>query len=159
MLSLQDGTDHAPEEDKTPSIRLSFDLPEGISYARCVRRTAAYLLKNVGVSQEDVNDLEVVVGELATNVVRHSQNGNYSVSIELHGNQAEIVVADKGVGFDLRCVPEMGTLRPDGLSEENTPRIGGFGLPLVYSLADHVSVEHNQPKGMVVRARKEIHYS
>jgi anti-sigma regulatory factor (Ser/Thr protein kinase) len=40
---------------------------------------------------------------------------------------------------------------------EGDQRIGGFGLPLVHSIADKVDIQPNVPHGTVVRAVKRFH--
>ncbi|RYZ91476.1 MAG: ATP-binding protein [Proteobacteria bacterium] len=151
----------APAQEPTnvqerPTIGIAFNLPEATPYISCLRKTMCQLLKAACVSQQEVDDLETVIGELATNAARHAQGGNYHVLFELHGNQVTITVTDNGKGFDPSTLLEAGTLRDDNFSVDEAPRVGGFGLPLVQFLTDHLSIERNEPTGMIVRARKTV---
>ena len=143
-----DGGSHA--------IGLDFNLPEALPYISYLRKATRHLLQEVGVSGGDIDDLETMIGELATNAARHAKGGNYHVSIEVHNDQVTITVTDSGVGFEPSGVQAPGSTRIDDLSEEDDLRFGGFGLPLVQLLADQVSIERNQPKGMIIRAKKTV---
>jgi anti-sigma regulatory factor (Ser/Thr protein kinase) len=137
-------------------IGLTFNLPEALPYIISLRKTVRCLLDSMGVLKQDTDDLEAIIGELATNAVRHAKGGNYQVTIEFCGDQVTIIVTDNGVGFMIDGIAEPGTLRPDELSAEENFRIGGFGLLLVRSLSDEVDISKKQPNGMIVRLHKTI---
>ncbi len=152
----------AEEGDTATIIGLFFDMPESDPCIAPLRRATRDLLEGRSVPRDEISDLEMVVSELATNAVRHAKSGgNYRVHLELSGDQATVTVIDNGVGFSPDAVPEPGTLRPDEVCDGDVGfaegwRVGGFGLPLVHSLSDEVSIERRQPRGMIVRARKRL---
>lgn len=137
-------------------LRLGFDLPEATSYITHVRKTVCCLLESLGVSKEASEDIETLLGELATNAVCHAQGGGYTVEVEVDEERVTVIVTDRGAGFSPLNLPEPGTLRPDPLGSEEMPRLGGWGLPLVHSLADHVEILPTEPHGTTVRAEKLI---
>jgi len=114
------------------------------------------MIESLNVSRQDADDLEMIIGELATNAVLHAKGGDYHVSIELKNNQAIIRVVDNGVGFSPDALPAPGTARANPLSEDAYERIGGFGLPLVRYLADDIAFMVNPFRGMTVRVAKKL---
>ncbi len=136
------------------SFRLSLDLPEDVAHLATVRHVAGDLLRSFAVSAQDIDDIKTLVGELATNAVRHAQShGGYRLVLELTDDSAVLTVSDTGVGFARACVAAPGTLRPDANGDE---RVGGWGLPLVELLADHVEYVPQEPRGTTVRAQKRL---
>jgi len=133
---------------------LQFDLPETLGVVAYLRKAARCMMAGLGVSPLDVDDLELIVGELATNAIRHAKGGSYQVAVECLPQQAVVTVIDKGAGFSPEAVLEPGTLRPDGFHAEE--RIGGFGLPLVFAVADHVDIKTGDHDGTTVRAEKRL---
>jgi anti-sigma regulatory factor (Ser/Thr protein kinase) len=110
------------------------------------------------VITRDKEDIETIVTELCTNVVRHarSTDGRYHLVVEYHREKAVITVEDKGIGFTPDTAAVAGTSRPDELA--GGMRIGGFGVPLVTALSDHIQFELILPQGTKVQAEKALHY-
>jgi anti-sigma regulatory factor (Ser/Thr protein kinase) len=50
-------------------LKLSLDLPENQAYIRITRLLGRALLEHLHVVEKDIDDIELVVGELCTNVV------------------------------------------------------------------------------------------
>lgn len=138
---------------------LTFNLPEAIPYITSLRNTVRCLLQDVGIRQQDIDDLESIIGELATNAVRHAKGGNYYVAIELRGDQVTVTVTDNGVGFIVEGIAEAGTSRPDEFSADEGSRIGGFGLMLIRSLCDDVDISDQKPHGTIVRLHKTVRHA
>lgn len=136
-------------------MRISLDIPEDHRYIGIVRKTARTLMEHHRNAEQDIADLEVVVGELCANVTRHakSEAGRYRVEIEHHESHVVLLVMDQGRGFDPKDVLPVGEVRSDGNGEL---RHGGFGLHLVRALADRVEVQKSQPRGVTVRAEKKL---
>lgn len=132
---------------------ISLRLPEEMSRVGMVRRVSRDVLNSFGVSSQDVDDIEMVVGELVTNAICHAHDDAYSIEIAVKGNNAVVTVADYGGGFSPANVPAPGTVRP---SEGEAERIGGWGIPLVTSLMDKVDFLPNEPRGTRVRAEKRL---
>ena len=147
-----------PEVRNNCTVCLNFDLPETLPSVVYLRKKARAMIESLDVARHDADDLELILGELATNVVRHANGGDYHVRIELHANHAVICVVDKGVGFSPDALSEPGSTRPDTL-QDAFERIGGFGLPVVRSMADTVEIAANPANpagGVSVRAAKTL---
>jgi anti-sigma regulatory factor (Ser/Thr protein kinase) len=79
--------------------------------------------------------------------------------MELDESLAVVTVTDTGSGFKREEVEEVGTARLDdgvGINGFDGGRFGGFGLPMVESLADSVEYFPANPHGTVVRATRRF---
>lgn len=138
-------------------LHLSLNLPEDDSFVGIARFLGRCLLDHMGVCEEDVADIEYVIGELAENVVRHARSADHRFLIDLqyYADKVVLTVTDHGHGFSFRDVPAPGTLRAE---EGGGQRVGGFGLQMVQSLADRVEFVRNDAHGASIRAEKCLHY-
>ena len=139
-------------------LKLTLTLPEDGAYVRITRRLARTLLEDMRVSDSDVGDLELLIGELCTNVIRHAHDhdGCYEVRLEFHADRVDLTVVDTGQGFAFKDVPEAGSARPDTLT--GGERIGGYGMGLVRALADRLEFRRSDPHGTTVHAQIALHY-
>ena len=140
-------------------LKVSLDLPGDGTYLRIARRVGHALLEGMGVIDRDIADIEFVVGELCTNVVRHAQtleDGRFTVILEYHADKIVVVVEDRGVGLPFKDVRGVGTARPD---LDGSERLGGFGLDLVRKMTDQIEFQRSNPHGTTVTAEKALHYN
>jgi serine/threonine-protein kinase RsbW len=139
-------------------LRLSLELPEDGEFVRITRVLGRTLLEHLKVQEGDIDDLELLVGELCTNVIRHADTAHerFRVVLEYHADKVDLVVEDTGEGFSFKDVPEAGTERPDTIG--GGERIGGYGMSLVRALADRLEFHRTDPQGTTVRAEVALHY-
>lgn len=138
-------------------LRLSLDLPEDLSYIRTTRLLSRTLLEDIKVVKADMDDVEMIVGELCSNVVlhAHSKEKHFNVLLEYFEPRIIITVKDKGEGFSQEDVSPAGTVHAEGTAAE---RYGGWGLSLVEGLSDNLKFTATVPHGTTVRVEKSLHY-
>ena len=138
-------------------LRLSLDLPEDAAYVRTTRLLSRCLLDDLQVSKTTTDDVETIVAELCSNVVRHAQSKetHFLVTLEYFKPQVVITVTDAGEGFGQDDVLPVGTTRPDFGGGE---RLGGWGLTLLEGLSDKIDYTATEPHGTTVRVEKTLHY-
>ena len=136
------------------SSQIVLVIPEDHAFIAMVREMGRSLLAHHSASAQDIDDLEIVVGELCANVTRHahSESGCYRVTLEHLGDHVVLTVADEGHGFDPDHVPPVGEMR---LDEDGTMRYGGFGLRLVDGLVDSLEFQRHT-RGTTVRVKKRL---
>ncbi len=136
------------------SMKIAMDVPEDAAYIGLVRQMGRTLLEPHANAQV-LNDIELVIGELCSNVTRHarSERGCYRVEMEHRADRFIMLVADEGQGFIARQFSPMGTVT---IAEDGTERYGGFGLHLVDSLTDSLEIADNLPRGTTVRVEKSV---
>lgn len=122
--------------DAADPILLS--LPSGPEYVLVARLVVSYVGQVAGFDAEDVYDMKLAVTEAATNVIRHAEVGSFEVEYRAAPGIAEVTVTDVGGGFD-----------PEALNGEPGEH-GGFGLAVIQSLVDEVSLDSSQ-KGTRIR--------
>lgn len=138
-------------------LRLSLDLPEDTTYIRTTRLLSRCLLEDIKVKRDTIADVEIIVTELCSNVIRHAQSKetHFLVTLEYYKPQIVITVKDTGRGFAQADVPPVGSARPDGDGGE---RYGGYGMSLLEGLSDKVDFTETDPHGTTVRVEKSLHY-
>ncbi|MBK6006221.1 anti-sigma regulatory factor [Ramlibacter ginsenosidimutans] len=109
------------------------------------RRHAADLADACALDEVEAGRLALVVTELATNLLKHAEQGRLWLSARRERREVEVIAVDCGPGIrDLqRCLD-------DGYSTAGSP---GTGLGAVRRLADHFDLHSSVPGGTVVVAR------
>jgi anti-sigma regulatory factor (Ser/Thr protein kinase) len=105
-------------------------LPPTPSAPAAARRAVEPVAR--ALSAQASNQLQVVVTELVSNAVLHSNDGPIGLSVELEDEVARVEVRDHGVGFEAPQDPH-----------SRFPETGGFGLVLVDRLARRWGVRHD----------------
>ncbi len=138
-------------------LRLSLDLPEDSTYIRTTRLLSRCLLDDLKVDSVTTGDVETIVSELCSNVVRHAQSKetHFLVTLEYFKPQVVITVTDAGEGFSSGDVAATGTSRTDF---DGGQRLGGWGLALLEGLSDKLDFMATDPHGTTVRVEKNLHY-
>jgi len=138
-------------------LKLSLDLPEEASFVQTTRHLSRTLLEDIHVIKSDIDDVETIVAELCTNVIRHakSKEKHFKVELQYFEPRVVIIVTDRGPGFNEQDISPVGTERPDG---NGGVRIGGFGLTLLEGLTDKLDFSETDPHGTTVHAEKNLHY-
>jgi serine/threonine-protein kinase RsbW len=133
----------------TPNLDLSLSLPRESGSVPVVRRLAAQALRAFGVTGEDIDDVQLAIGEACANVIDHAADTDtYEVKVELAANRCAITVVDQGGGFDATVVP--GTVE---VSAET-----GRGVALMRALVDNLAFRSEPLAGAVVHMVKNLTY-
>ena len=93
-----------------------------------------------GIPLSNAFELELIVDELFTNVLRYSRGGDDTVAVRigLEGERLVLSFAEFGVEpFDLTRIPD-----PDLTVPLHERKAGGMGIFLIKRLADQVSYDH-----------------
>lgn len=109
-------------------VRFALDLPDDTASVPLCRHATRVVLEHLNIAADRRYEIELALGEAATNVVRHAypQPGHqYRVEIEICTDKVTLAVLDEGQGFSREAVPD-----PD---EE---QLGGRGIQLIEQIAD-----------------------
>lgn len=135
------GTDAVPQADDVQWMRV-----EGSSAPGSVRRRAMELAEQLGLSDTRVGEIGIVATELASNLLKHAQEGAIVLRVLRDGalGGLEIVALDRGPGMrDVSGVFE------DGRSTSGTL---GIGLGAVHRLATTYDIHSTAGSGTIVTA-------
>lgn len=130
-------------------ISLDLLLPRETASVPATRKILDASLQALGVAEDIRDDIEVMLTEACTNVIKHARRGDdYTVRAAIHDERCVIKVIDSGRGFDAARVPE-----PDAGSE------AGRGLMIMRSLADDVRFDSYPEDGALVALEKHLDYA
>ncbi|MBQ0006029.1 MAG: SpoIIE family protein phosphatase [Alistipes sp.] len=108
-----------------------------------------------GISEEIINDINVAVDEISSNIVRYAfpenETHNYFVSFQHHAGEVAFTFEDDGVPFD----PTLPTDTHLDLSPEERP-LGGLGIMMVKVLMDKVEYERRGSKNIMRIVKRYI---
>lgn len=111
------------------------------------RRDVSDLARRIGLAQERIDQLSIVVTELATNLLKHGGGGNIYAGPchDADGSGLELLALDRGPGMTdaNRCMQ-------DGYSTAGSP---GTGLGAIARLADIVHIYSRPGQGCAIMAR------
>ena len=131
-------------------INLGLLLPRDARTVPVARHICRESLRELGVAQECVGDIEIALTEACTNVLDHSGPGDqYEVQVTLTEQDCVIRVVDGGHGFDT----EAPRVLADGAAER------GRGIALMHALVDRVKFESRPEEGTIVHLEKQLAYT
>jgi serine/threonine-protein kinase RsbW len=132
-------------------MSITVELPRDRASVPTVRHLAVHLLTELGVTDDIVDDVEIALSEVCTNVIDHAANGaSYEVNIAVRDDDCQIRVIDSGRGFDPPGEPER-VPNPDLES--------GRGLAIVRAVMDRVGLESRPDNGTLVTLGKHLEYA
>jgi serine/threonine-protein kinase RsbW len=126
----------------------SFTVPPQASSGRIIRQRLGQLLADLPLTEAEVADVKLALGEATANAVKHgSRKGEGLISVRCVADSGALTleVTDTGGGFDRQAVAE-----PD-FSDLPT---GGMGIAIMEMVMDEVTFECNQ--GTTVRMIKRF---
>ncbi len=116
-----------------------------------VRSRVMERANRIGMPKQCVNELEIIVRELVSNVLKHSRKrGHVIISHSTEGKNPDLVidVVDQGPGFE-----DFEKALEDGYSSSGSL---GAGLPTVLRFAEHVELVRSGPNGSHIRVHKSM---
>lgn len=131
-------------------LKLSLELPADVSYVQAARASSECLLQRFSVTEEDIDKVTLIIGELCTNAARHAQaepESLVTLEVKFLPQLVDVMVKDRGKGFNRDQIP-----MPSQESES------GRGLLLVESLSDNVEFHRLEEGGTAITAHVRIHY-
>lgn len=135
----------------TMRMTLELDLPRDSLTIPLARHLARNAMREIGVQDECMGDVEVALTEACTNVLDHSGPGDaYQVEFTIEGHTCSIRIVDVGDGFDST---DAGIV-PAGAGAES-----GRGITLMRALVDQVQFESGDDAGTVVLLHKNLVYA
>ena len=105
------------------------ELPSSSEYILLARLVVSCVGQLAEFEPEDIYDMKLAVTEAATNVIRHAAVRSFHVEYRVLPRAVQVVVVDRGGGFDI------------GKLAARPGEHGGFGLAVIRSLVDEVSVD------------------
>ena len=128
---------------------ISLALPVDAHTVPLARHLVAVLLQDLNVTEHTRHEVELALSEACANVVRHAETqADYELQVRVGDNACDIVVSDKGKGFDA------GT----GRAPSTRGSSSGRGLELMRSLMDDASFRSGSDEGTAVHLHKKLSF-
>ena len=122
--------------------RYKIRFPSRTDNLEVVRDFVHRLAMKAGFIEEGADQISLAVDEACTNVIKHAHQYNSRRMIDLavvyDNSQFEIVITDKGGGFDPKKLRE-----PDLSEYIHEAKMGGLGIHLMKTLMDEVNYSFN----------------
>lgn len=129
-------------------LNLDIRLPRDSVSVPAVRGLLEASLRSLGVLESIREDIELMLTEACTNVIKHAEDGDdYTVRVTIMNARCILKVIDAGAGFDADEVPE-----PSPHAEH------GRGLMIIQALADNVRFRSFPHNGALVALEKRLRY-
>lgn len=129
-------------------ISMSLQLPRDRMSVPVIRHLARYALREVGVDEDAIFDIELALSEACTNVIAHSGPGDaYEVAVSIKAESCELRITDTGRGFDHVTVRE----HRAGQDAER-----GRGMALMQTVMDRVDFVSVPERGTLVTLVKRL---
>lgn len=130
---------------------VELEIPARPEYIALARLVVASFAASAGLHPDErIDDLRVAVSEACTNAIEAhgvaASEDRIVIRCAALDGGVEVVVEDRGGGFDPTVLPER--LGPGGVGSPAGER--GLGIPIIRSLADHVEFR-SSPAGTSVR--------
>ncbi|MES9542289.1 MULTISPECIES: ATP-binding protein [unclassified Actinomadura] len=129
-------------------ITMDLVLPRDVASVPATRKLLDAALAALGVEGHIRDDIEMMLTEACTNVIKHAEHGaDYTVRAMIQDRRCVIKVIDSGTGFDAA------RFAPPDPSAEN-----GRGLMIMRALADDVRFASFPEDGALVALEKRLTY-
>ena len=132
-------------------------LPAETDNLELIRNFVNEIARQLPFTEEEIFHIELAVDEAATNVIQHAYKTNrrknpiIEVKVEVFADRLEVVIGDRGVGFDPEKVQ-----RHDVQEYLKKLKRGGLGLYIIRQLMDEVSFRVQPGKRNEVRMVKRV---
>ena len=119
------------------------------------RSAVAAFCVDANPTVDKLDDIKTAVSEAVTNSIVHgygkNPDGIVEINVSREGNRVHIEVKDNGVGIKdiAQARKPFYTTKPD---EERS----GMGFTVMESFMDYLTVEHNEPNGVIVTMEKTL---
>ncbi len=133
----------------TPENRIELHIPSVMGFEKVAMECAATTAKNMGFTEDRVEDLKTAVAEACLNAIEHGNQLDRStrVGITLTVEESKLQVSVKDEGKGVADIPTPSIENKIACKEK--PR--GWGIFLIKQLVNEVAFEPNPEGGNVVR--------
>jgi len=133
----------------TPDNKIELHIPSVMGFEKVAMECAASTAKNMGFTEDRVEDLKTAVAEACLNAIEHGNKMDTStkvgITLTIEESKLQVVVKDEGKGFKEIPSPSI----EHKMEGKDKPR--GWGIFLIKNLVNEVIFEPNPEGGNIVR--------
>ncbi len=134
-------------------VKVEMTIPNISEFVGIVRLAVSGIATRMNFTIEEIEDIKIAVSEACTNCVQYAYDKDVLGQVEIHcflyPDKLEIIVRDKGKGFDVQKAlsEKKGELMPNKLGL-------GLGLTFIKSLMDEAEFHSEVGRGTTIRMIK-----
>jgi serine/threonine-protein kinase RsbW len=133
----------------TPDSQIELHIPSVMGFEKVAMECAATTAKNMGFTEDRVEDLKTAVAEACLNAIEHGNKMDTStkvgITLTLEESKLQVAVKDEGKGFKEIPSPRI----ENKIEGKDKPR--GWGIFLIKNLVNEVAFESGPEGGNIVR--------
>ena len=118
---------------------VELQLPNIIGSEKAAIKKAVSIAKDMGFSQDRIEDLKTAIAEACINAIEHGnkfdENTKVGITLAADENSLKVVVHDNGDGIDPDKIPKK------RVTEEGMPKRRGYGIFLIKNLVNEFAYE------------------
>ena len=133
----------------TPENKIELHIPSVMGFEKVAMECAASTAKNMGFTEDRVEDLKTAVAEACLNAIEHGNKMDTStkvgITLTIEESKLQVSVSDEGKGIAKISAPSIEN------KIEGKEKTRGWGLFLIKNLVNEVAFEQGPEGGNVVR--------
>jgi len=133
----------------TPDNQIELHIPSVMGFEKVAMECAATTAKNMGFTEDRVEDLKTAVAEACLNAIEHGNKMDTStrvgVTLTMEESKLQVSVKDEGKGIGEIPIPSIEN------KIEGKDKLRGWGIFLIKNLVNEVTFEPSPEGGNVVR--------
>ncbi len=128
---------------------VKLEIPSSPKYVSVARKALEAIAANMSLTQQQIDDLKLAIGEACTNAVKFSRPDAGTVCIEYQVTPGclQVVIRNKSDGFDGKnrnhAKPTIETLHP-----------GGLGLYVIEQCVDNLEIENEDGETVLTMTKQ-----
>jgi serine/threonine-protein kinase RsbW len=130
---------------------VSFEIPAAIDQIDRVSQTIEQCMKNEGMGDDEILDVQLAVEEAVTNSILHGYEGapgTIAIRIDASPQHVAVEITDDAPAFDPLSMPD-----PDIGADLEDRKIGGLGIFLIRQVMDEVTYRYEDNKNILLMVK------
>lgn len=133
----------------TPDNKIELHIPSVMGFEKVAMECAATTAKNMGFTEDRVEDLKTAVAEACLNAIEHGNKMDTStkvgITLTVEESKLQVSVKDEGKGIDEIPAPRIEN------KIEGKDKARGWGIFLIKNMVNEVTFESGPEGGNIVR--------
>jgi len=133
----------------TPDNKIELHIPSIMGFEKVAMECAATTAKNMGFTEDRIEDLKTAVAEACLNAIEHGNrmdtNTKVGITLTIEESKLQVSVKDEGKGLREIAAPDIEN------KMEGKEKTRGWGIFLIKNLVNEVTFEPDPEGGNIVR--------
>ena len=127
-------------------------FPRNLNSLKAISEFVAAFLQRRGIDASHAFEVDLVIEELFTNMVKYARKGTRDIEVGLDGGRPMLTITLRD--FDVEAFDVTRIAAPDLSLPASERRPGGLGIHLVRQIADSFQYEHKDGNSVITVTKK-----